>query len=160
MDVLDTNGVNRPDEATPNTSRPCQCENAEHFSQAPGNPASIAHAYLDRPAGNHTIPYIGPVCDDCAQDCRLPEPAQYVWIGEAGPSAGTIADLAHEIEASYYSGDMRPERALTAHDNAWVHVTITINRVGSDDNDFIDYELTCSWADRSESIGYRIDGRA
>lgn len=162
MDVPDTNGSDRPDEAAPSPVRACQCEHAKHFSQTPGDPAGLGHGFLDRPAGNHSIPYLGAVCDECAQDCypHMTQSAQYVWIGENGARYGAIADLAHEFETVHYSGDMTPEHVLTAHHNAWVPVTVATECVGADDADFLHYELTCSWADHNESIGYLIDGRA
>ena len=159
MDEPNTSGTDRSNEAAPYIPVPCQCEAEKHFSQAPDNPASIGHRYLSVPAGNHTISYVGPVCDECARECYWESP-RYVWIREAGMQSGTITDLVHEIETTYYSGDMTPDHVLTVHDNAWVPVTVTNQRTGCDDNDFIHYELTCSWADRNESIGYRIDGRA
>lgn len=52
----------------------CNCENIRHFSVEVDSRwpelARDGHPYLGVEAGENTIMFLGPICDDCNSKCR------------------------------------------------------------------------------------------
>lgn len=87
-------------------------------------------------------------------------PVVYVWEQEDVVITGDIHHLIKAIQDTHYSDLSGPHHVITFAHNAWKDVTIRIEYLGADDNDWMTYELTCSWDGRAETALYTIDGRA
>ncbi len=86
--------------------------------------------------------------------------AQYVWEQEDIVFTGDLLRLIHAVEMAAYSDFGQPEHVLTFTDGQWQPVEVTVEFINTDDNDYMNYTLTCSWPGHTETGHYSIDGRA
>lgn len=54
----------------PATDTMCNCEHTNHFTDEFG--PQVGHDYMSVPAGEHSDPWVGPVCDTCHNTCHTP----------------------------------------------------------------------------------------
>jgi hypothetical protein len=87
---------------------------------------------------------------------------QYVWLGEDRAQLGDITELANYTATADYAGWDAPAKVLAYDDGHtwWREVTIHVEHVVTDEQDWMYYRLICSWDDHTETAIYTIDGRA
>jgi hypothetical protein len=86
---------------------------------------------------------------------------EFVWEqDDLGVVTGPLSRLVYAIEHSYYGDEMGPAHVITFANDAWRDVTIRIEYVETDEEDWMSYALTCTWEGGEAAASYVIDGRA
>ncbi|HEY3503734.1 MAG TPA: hypothetical protein VGN37_13235 [Actinocatenispora sp.] len=84
---------------------------------------------------------------------------EFVWEqDDLGVVTGPLARLVHAIEHSHYGDEMGPAHVITFAGDAWRDVTVHIEHVETDTEDWMYYALTCTWNGGEATATYVIDG--